>query len=53
MRKRVQLLIFSGFSSDPHPQLALGEKAGEQPFRCAEAFSGQDDGFGLADRVGD
>jgi len=35
------------------PKLALGEKPGEQPFRCAEAFIGQDDGLGLANRVGD
>ena len=37
----------------PQPKLALGEKPGEQPFRCAEAFISQDDGFGLANRVGD
>jgi hypothetical protein len=32
----------------PQPKLALGEKLIKQPFRCAEAFIGQDDGFGLA-----
>ena len=37
----------------PQPKLALGEKPSELPFRCAEAFVGQDDGFGLANRVGD
>ena len=35
------------------PQLATGEKPGEQQFRFAEAFIGQDDGFGLANRMAD
>jgi hypothetical protein len=34
-------------------KLALAEKLSEQSFRCAEAFIGQDDGFGFANRVGD
>lgn len=37
----------------PQPNLALGEKLIEQPFRCAEAFIGQDDRLGFAGRVGD
>jgi hypothetical protein len=37
----------------PQPQLALGAKASKQPFRRTEAFSSQDDGFGLAGRPGD
>jgi len=37
----------------PQPKLALAEKLSEQSFRCAEAFIGQDDGFGFANRVGD
>ena len=37
----------------PQPELALSEKADEQPFRRTEALIGQDDGFGLAGRAGD
>ena len=37
----------------PQPKLALGEKPGEQLFQRAEAFIGQDDGLGLANRVRD
>jgi hypothetical protein len=37
----------------PQPRLAFGEKPGEQPLRCAEAFIGQADGSCSAYRAGE
>jgi hypothetical protein len=37
----------------PPPKLVFGEKADEQPFRCAQPVIRQDDRLGLADRVRD